>query len=339
MAAPISNRDLEDLMGPLGESDDADNPMDSLLDMVSPVPTSSDDPVDSLLDMISPAKPTKPAKAVPATPAPAKPVPAKPTSAKPAPAKPAPAKPTSAKPAPTTELTEEDSVKAAGKITLSSIKDHAKKKGMWAGALKPVEIPDLLGAVPAPPPDDDEGSGGEGRRAVRPRALVVDIGRPHTPALLKAMDEIVVNATDHAKGQEKAPPHQRVTKIGITFDRTVGRVSVYNDGPGIPVVRHAEASATEGRDVYTVEVNFAWFLAGTNIDKELTNVKGGINGLGAKIANVHSVFFEVETVDAGTGRYYRQEFRDRLDVTGAPTIASTRGKNDLPRGRRPRTRG
>ncbi len=252
---------------------------------------------------------------------------------------------------PNGELTEKDSIEAASKITLSSIKEAAKTKGMWAGALKPIEMPDLLGAVPAaqskegpegdpePGPEDnpegDPESGakkdpaGKKGKTAKSRLVLVEIDRAHTPALLKIIDEIIVNATDHATGQRNAPASQRVTYITVQFDPKHGRITVTNNGPGIPVVPHAEATASTGRTVYSVEVSFAWFLAGTNIHKEITNVKGGINGLGAKLANVHSTIFEVETVDAGTGRYYHQVFRNRLDETGAPTVIPIRGKHGL----------
>lgn len=213
-----------------------------------------------------------------------------------------------------------DSKAAAAEFTLSSIKDHAKKKGMWAGALTPIHIADLIGAVPVAPEDPEDPEELKQRR--RLNITLVDIDRPHTPALLKILDEIIVNATDHAKGHEKSPPNHRVTRIDIEFDRQTGAVSVYNDGPGIPIVTHAEATRQAGRPVYVVEVAFAWFLAGTNFDKDLTNVKGGINGLGAKIANVHSTLFVVETVDGATRRHYRQEFRNRLDEICPPTITS-----------------
>ena len=221
----------------------------------------------------------------------------------------------------------------SGEFTLSTFKDHAKKKGMWAGALMPVAIPDLLGAVPAPETaaDDDEASadGGQGSRVGSPGVVLVDIVRQHTPALLKIIDEIVVNTTDHTKGHEKAAPSARVTRIDITYDRETGRFSVYNDGPGLPVVLHAEATAQAGHEVYVPEVAFSYFLAGTNIDKDLTNVKGGINGLGAKLANVHSVSFAVETVDGATRRYYAQEWRNRLDERGAPKVVDLHKKHTL----------
>lgn len=193
----------------------------------------------------------------------------------------------------------------SAKFTLSTFKDHAKKKGMWAGALTPILIPDLLGAV-----IDDTELG----------ISLIDITRANTPALLKIFDEILVNATDHAKGHEKSSANSRVTKIEVTYDRSTGRCSVYNDGPGIPVLVHTEATKAAGHTVYIPEVAFSYFLAGTNIDKDITNVKGGINGVGAKLTNVHSEEFIIETVDTKSKYFYSQKWCNRLDERKSPEI-------------------
>ena len=108
---------------------------------------------------------------------------------------------------------------AGSEFTLSTFKDHAKKKGMWAGALLPVAIPDLIGAQPVETPDGGTPGGGAG-------LAIVELSRPQAPALLKIYDEVMVNATDHAKGHEKGPAAQRVTAIEVTFDRAKGRFSV-----------------------------------------------------------------------------------------------------------------
>ncbi len=224
--------------------------------------------------------------------------------------------------------------------TISTLVDHARTKGMWAGALTKVAMPGLQGVVRAAAIDekvDDEKAAP--RRASAIAALgveLVDIAGAHTPALLKIMDEILVNATDHAKGQETAAPSARVTRIEVTFDAKTGEVSIFNDGPGIPVSLNAAATAKAGRSVYEPEVSFAYFLAGTNISKEISNVKGGINGLGAKLANVHSDEFIIETVDAK--HYYRQRFRDRLAVTELPTVTPVRGGGLTAAQARPHTR-
>jgi hypothetical protein len=154
---------------------------------------------------------------------------------------------------------------------------------------------------------------------------VVDLPRPHTPALLTIINEILANAADQAKTCERNPPSRRVTAITVEFDPATGRVEVTNDGPGVPVVEHAAESARAGRPVLVPEVSFGTFLAGTNINKAADCVRGGINGLGAKLANVHSEVFEVETVDAVRRLRFRQVFRDRLRVREAPRVAPERG--------------
>jgi len=197
-------------------------------------------------------------------------------------------------------------------FTISTMRDHAMKKGMWAGGLTSVLIPELLGVKTEEDEDKNQ------------KLKLFDITRAHTPALLKIFDEIIVNATDHVKGNEKT--NHRVTQIDITFDIQNGKFSVYNDGPGIPVNIHAEASKIAGHSVYVPEVAFAHFLAGTNIDKDLSNVKGGINGLGAKLANVHSLEFNVETVDEATNKFYMQQWKNRLNERRDPIIVDIKKK-------------
>jgi len=216
-------------------------------------------------------------------------------------------------------------------ITLSNFKDHAKKKGMWAGALKPIANPDLLGVIVEekaiiPNEFEDEGDAKEGPQT-HLVARVVEITRPHTPAVLKGADEIIVNASDEAKARFKESLSKRVTKIDITFDGN--RIIVFNNGPGIPVITHAAATQDAGRDVYVPEVAFSYWLAGSNIDKAATNVKGGINGLGAKLCNVHSNEFTIDTTDGVTKRHYRQQWRRRMDEMDPPTVTNLRSENGL----------
>lgn len=176
---------------------------------------------------------------------------------------------------------------------ICDIKEHAKVKGLWAGSVTPILIPDLYGLTA-----DNQ---------------LIEIVNPHTPALLKAIDEIIVNATDHTKGCEKNTPSKRVTKIHIIYKN--GIISVYNNGPGIPI----EIEPTH--NLYIIEIAFSKFLTGTNIEKPADSIKGGINGLGAKIANVHSNEFTVETVY--NKKKYVQTFRNRLAEIEQPIITKT----------------
>lgn len=251
---------------------------------------------------------------------------------------------------------------SAEDIEIFEPEDHLRSKAMWGGALQPVHDPSLRGMVwrqpeviggPAPEdlgkeeegsePDEDVEPGGEDRA---PRPLVVGLARPHTPALLKSIDEICVNATDHYMGCRANAAAKRVTKIHTGFDRETGTVTVENDGPGIPITRNERASAKAGRDVFTPEVAMSWVFAGTNLNKAATNVKGGTNGIGAKFATACSVELNVETVstDGRKTQYYLQQFRDRLRVRRPAIIidvssaASAEAKKVPAERRKPHTR-
>lgn len=225
-----------------------------------------------------------------------------------------------------------------------SLEESARAKGMWAGALERTAIPGLSGIYELPC-DVAPAEPGAPAAPAAPRYEIREIKRDHTPALLKIVDEGVVNASDHKKDLENAPKAiDRVTRISLEFNPATGRIVIENDGPGIPVLRHEEGSAAAGHDVYVPEVAFAMFLAGRNMEKPPDSVKGGINGIGAKLINVHSATFAVETVgenEQGLPTFYMQIFRDRKRVREPPKIFSLRsaeGKKLAADRRRPHTR-
>lgn len=209
----------------------------------------------------------------------------------------------------------------ADALTLGDFRSHVAKKGMWAGAVTPVAIAGLAGLVPADSATEDPPAAESEPQQPAPGWRVAAIEAPHTPALLTAFGELLTNATDHVYGTAGSRRAvDRAANIAVEFDPRTGQFAITNDGPGIPVAVHAAASAAEHRPVYSVEVAFARFLAGTNLDKSTASVKGGTNGLGAKIANVHAARFTVSTTDTVAGLQYRQEFRDRLTVVGPPEV-------------------
>jgi DNA topoisomerase-2 len=172
----------------------------------------------------------------------------------------------------------------SGRIVISELEDHIADKGMWAGSLKPEVIKDLYGIT-----SDNK--------------LVLLKGE-HTPALLKCIDEILANATDHSKEITNAYPVRNI-KVNI-FES--GQISIFNDGPGIPIEVHHQ-SATHSklierrRQIYTPEVIFTVPLAGSSDADRLDGAKhgvtkAGVNSLGAKICNIHSEEFIVETSDS-----------------------------------------
>lgn len=72
-------------------------------------------------------------------------------------------------------------------------------------------------------------------------------------------------------------------------------IEVMNDGRGIPVQMHAE----EG--MYVPELVLGHLLTGSNFNDDTESVTGGRYGYGAKLTNIFSKEFTVETLDSAAG--------------------------------------
>ena len=135
----------------------------------------------------------------------------------------------------------------------------------------------------------------------------------YTPGLYKIVDEVIVNAWDQFI-RNKDSEKDRVKNIDITVDKETGKVSVRNTGRGIDILMHPE------HKIYTVELIFGKLLTSTNYTEDEERVTGGKNGYGAKLANIFSKDFEVETVDLNEKLYFSQKFTDNMDVRHEPVI-------------------
>ena len=128
----------------------------------------------------------------------------------------------------------------------------------------------------------------------------------YVPALYKIFDEIIVNASDHSKNDNTC----KNIKITISNDE----ISVYNDGVGIDVEIHKEYK------IYVPELIFGELLTSTNYDDTQKRITGGRNGYGAKLTNIFSTFFSIETVDGKRKRKFYQEFTNNMSKRTKPTI-------------------
>ena len=136
------------------------------------------------------------------------------------------------------------------------------------------------------------------------------------PGLYKIFDEILVNATDN-----KVRDPTMVT-LRVDIDPEAGCVRVYNDGNGIPVEMHKE----EG--VYVPELIFGHLLTSSNYDDNEKKVTGGRNGYGAKLANIFSKEFVIETCDGSRERRYRQVFRNNMTEKCAPVVTKCKSTDN-----------
>ncbi|KAI8096341.1 DNA topoisomerase [Halteromyces radiatus] len=136
----------------------------------------------------------------------------------------------------------------------------------------------------------------------------------YVPGLYKIVDEILVNAADN-KIRDPA-----MTTIKVIIDSTQNLISIHNDGKGIPVTMHSKEK------VYVPELIFGHLLTSSNYDDNEKKVTGGRNGYGAKLCNIFSTEFRVETGDAERGVQYSQVFQNNMSVKKAPKITSFKNK-------------
>lgn len=136
----------------------------------------------------------------------------------------------------------------------------------------------------------------------------------YAPGLIRIYDEIVVNAVDQSVS------NNLVKNIRITVNMDTGAVSVWNDGGGIPVVVHKE------HNIYIPELIFGHLMTSTNYDDNQKRIVGGKNGYGAKLTNIYSRFFEIETVDSNAKKFYKQHWKNNMTFKSEPEISSSHVK-------------
>ena len=116
----------------------------------------------------------------------------------------------------------------------------------------------------------------------------------YVPGLYKIFDEILVNAADN----KQRDPSMDSVKVEINVEQNM--ISIYNSGDGVPVEIHGE----EG--IYVPEMIFGHLLTSSNYDDTQKKTTGGRNGYGAKLANIFSTEFIIETADGRRLKRYKQ---------------------------------
>lgn len=138
----------------------------------------------------------------------------------------------------------------------------------------------------------------------------------NVPCIMKLLDEVLVNAIDHIVRTKETEGAALVKNIKITIDKKTGEISVFNDGEGIEVLIHPK------ENVYIPELIFGNLLTSTNYDDSVDKIVGGQNGLGAKITNILSTSFTIETVCSKTKKKYVQTFTNNMSDKTKPSITS-----------------
>ncbi|KAI9055018.1 hypothetical protein LZ554_002159 [Drepanopeziza brunnea f. sp. 'monogermtubi'] len=135
------------------------------------------------------------------------------------------------------------------------------------------------------------------------------------PGLYKIFDEILVNAADN---KQRDPS---MKSIKVVVDREKGEISIENDGAGIPIEIH------EKEGIYIPEMIFGHLLTGSNYDDDEAKTTGGRNGYGAKLCNIFSTEFILETQDSNTGKRYKQTWTENMSKMGKAKISSSKSSD------------
>ena len=144
-----------------------------------------------------------------------------------------------------------------------------------------------------------------------------------TPGFYKCFDELLVNAHDHKKRMQKVAndgnQHYMVNNIRVNINDD-NSITFYNDGDGILV------EYMEEHKMYPPTLIFGSLLSGTNFDDNEAREWGGRNGYGAKLANIFSMKFIVETVCHVNKKKFYQEFTNNMQDKTEPVITSAKIK-------------
>lgn len=132
-----------------------------------------------------------------------------------------------------------------------------------------------------------------------------------SPGLYKIFDEILVNARDQSYKEKKCD----TIKVSIEDDV----ITVENNGPGIPVVKHKEFK------ILVPEMIFGQLHTSSNYDDTEKRLTGGTNGLGAKLTNIFSKRFVVETVEKN--QKFHQEFTNNMSDRTVPKVKDTKSNS------------
>ena len=152
----------------------------------------------------------------------------------------------------------------------------------------------------------------------------------YIPAIGKLFDEILVNARDQkVRLEESLNKGQKniilVSNIKVDYDNETHMWSIYNDGNGIDVADHPSEKNDEGNPINIVELILGNLLTSKNYGKS-GKTTGGKNGFGAKLVNLFSTYFRVETVDHIRGLKYIQEFTNNMRDKTKPKITKDKCK-------------
>lgn len=148
--------------------------------------------------------------------------------------------------------------------------------------------------------------------------------------LVQIVVETISNAIDSK--WRKSSSKEKLKRIEIGIDTETGTVSIYNDGPHIPVkkqpfeFKNRTLNEITKVKLYPAQIYFGEMLAGTNFDDDTEKKSSGRNGIGAKLGNIFSTEFTIEHTDPINKKKLTQTYSNNGTVRQDPIIEPWDGK-------------
>jgi len=137
----------------------------------------------------------------------------------------------------------------------------------------------------------------------------------YIPGLERIYEEILLNAFDQTVRENTG-----TTQIKVNIDQENNEISVFNNGEGVPIVLKEE------ENVYIPEMIFGMLLTSGNYKKGEKRIVGGKNGYGAKLANIFSTEFKLETVDEVRQKKMKITWKDNMTKKNNVKITDVKTK-------------
>ena len=135
----------------------------------------------------------------------------------------------------------------------------------------------------------------------------------YVPGLFKIFDEILVNAADNYQRDQ----NMKYIKVDINPEKNL--IKIKNGGEGIPIKIH------KTYNMYVPQLIFGNLLTSSNYNDNVKKITGGRNGYGAKLTNIFSKSFIVETANKKIQKKYKQRFYDNMLKFDEPEIKDYNG--------------
>ena len=130
----------------------------------------------------------------------------------------------------------------------------------------------------------------------------------YVPGLFKIFDEILVNAADNYQNDKS------MKYIRVDIKQAENKIKIKNGGKGIPIEIHKDYN------MYVPQLIFGNLLTSSNFNDDIKKVTGGRNGYGAKLTNIYSKTFIVETANNDRKKKYTQKFYNNMLKFNEPKI-------------------